>query len=78
MSKELCEKNAAQENTDKTKEQDIENAFLNNEKKEIQKERNDQLRTKRLIDSMMLAPPQNLNNEVCNLLSNFKGIIYIF
>ena len=55
------------------KERQVEMAFLNEEQREIQREHADQMVTKRLIDNMMLAPTKNVNNEVCALLSNFKG-----
>lgn len=56
---------------------EVEDAFLEEEKKTIQEERNDQIRTKRLVDKMMTAPPHTVNDEVCQLLANYKGIFCI-
>lgn len=53
-----------------------EDAFLEEEKDVLRKEHNDQLKTKRIIDTMMVtnskANPGNL--QICELLSNYKGI----
>lgn len=52
---------------------DIELAFLNQEQEAIEKEHADQMVTKRIIDKMMTATPDEFINEVCVLLSNYKG-----
>lgn len=56
-------------------EKKIEEAFLAEEQTVIQKEHSAQVHTKRLIDKMMFAEPDDLNNAICELLSNYSGIL---
>ena len=52
-----------------------EDAFLTQEAEAMKKEQNDQMKTKRLIDNMMCTNAGHSNEEICQLLSNYKGII---
>lgn len=58
------------------REKQIEEAFLNEEQKAIQKEQADQMVTKRIIDKMMFAKPEDVGNVICELLANYKGIFW--
>lgn len=58
-------------------EKDIEIAFLNEEESAVQREKADQIMTKRIIDKMMSSKPENLEKEICELLSNYKGLYKI-
>ena len=58
---------------EKEKERQVEEAFLFEERKAIQKEQNEKMVTKRLTDKMLASESNELNNAACDLLSNFGG-----
>ena len=53
-----------------------EDAFLLAEREAIQQEANDQLKTKRIIDTAISANEGRPNSEICELLANYKGIFF--
>ena len=55
------------------KEREVELAFLKEEESEIRQENNEQIKTKRLIDNVFAATDDKVNEEVCILLSNYRG-----
>ena len=70
-------KNAEKKDKERDQEKVIEEAFLSEEQKVLEKEHADQMLTKRQVDKMMLAHPSQVNNETCVLLSNFAGTLFI-
>ena len=71
--KEEEEKNAEKQRQEK----EIEEAFITEEQRVIQKEHADQMQTKRLVERLRHAPPEDVVHEIFTILSNFTGI-YIF
>lgn len=69
----LAEREKKKQDEDEQKRQ--EDFFLEAERKACAKEHNDQIKTKRLIDNMMTARPERLQNETCELLANYRGCI---
>lgn len=58
---------------DRGKEKEIEEAFLKEEREALQKEHADMMTTKRIVDKMMFARPEDVNGVICELLANYKG-----
>lgn len=77
MEKELSAKKMMEINSRNKNELEVqqreEEAFVEAEKEEIRKENNEIVKTKRIVDRMMTAAPAHLSNEICLLLSNYKG-----
>lgn len=75
--KELEEKKK-RERDEIEKNQREEQAFLESENNEIERENNEQLKTKRIIDKMVASTPNRMMNEMCELLANYKGILQMY
>lgn len=79
MAKEKIEILDNDKNDKKKKDAELANqteiAFMNEEAQAIRDEHSELIKTKRIIDKVALAPPEKVNQEVCELLCNYRGII---